>query len=125
MIGAQIVAQNMHNRTQRDDLLDASAQKLQQMASGDITPEKARAVATEFESLFISQMLEHMMSGDSLGESMFGSAETDDIYKGMMVDQYSKAITRAGGIGIAQHIERSLLERSQTQAELLKTQEVL
>lgn len=125
MISANVLANAMNTQMQRSDLLDATTQKLEQMAKGNMTKENAQKVAKEFEALFISQMLEHMMSGDTLGKEMFGSAESEEIYKGMMMEQYSKAIVKSGGIGIAQNLEKALIERSLANRELLKTQEVV
>ena len=119
MLQAATLANAMLAKTQRNDLLDAATQKLQQAASGSLSKGEAKKVASDFETLFISQMMEHMFSGDSLGESLFGNAETDEIYQSMMVDQYAKKIVEGGGIGIAAYIERALADRA-----LLKTQEV-
>lgn len=119
MIGANVVAGTMNGKMMRNDLLDSTAQKLQQAAEGKMTPEAAKQVGKEFESLFISQMLEHMMGGDTMGDSLFGNAESDEIYKSMMVEEYSKAIVKSGGIGIAAYIEKGLAQRA-----LLATQEV-
>lgn len=69
--------------------------------------------ALDFESLFISQMLEHMF-GESLGTELFGNKETSEIYKGLMVEQFGAEIARSGGIGIADYVR----------AELLKQQEI-
>ena len=74
---------------------------------------KADKTAKDFESLFVSQMLEQMF-GDSSGEDAFGDKDTNDVYKGLMIDEYSKQITKAGGIGIAAYVKH----------ELLKTQEM-
>ncbi len=119
MIQAGTLATAMSGKAQRNDLLDATTKKLQQVAAGSLSKEDAKKVAKDFESLFVSQMMEHMFSGDSLGESLFGSAESDEIYQSMMVDQYAKKIVDSGGIGIASYIERALADRA-----LLKAQEV-
>ncbi len=118
MIGAGLLAQSMHSNTMRNDLLDDRSKALASSAKEPMTADKAKKVAKEFESLFISQMLEHMF-GESSGEEAFGGAESDDIYKSMMVEQYGKAISKSGGMGIAAHIERSLMNRA-----LIATQEV-
>jgi flagellar protein FlgJ len=119
MIGASVIANSLNSQSQRDQQLDTTIKGLQRSANGELTRESAKKVSIEFEGLFISQMLEHMFSGESLGESLFGNGETDEIYKSMMVEQYSKAIVKSGGIGIADYIERSLNERA-----LLIAQEV-
>jgi len=79
-------------------------------------------VSKDFESVFISQMMESMF-GDSSGDEAFGSTETNDIYKGMMMDQYGKEIVKAGGIGIAAYVKAELIKQQQAQ-ELLKLQEI-
>jgi hypothetical protein len=33
----------------------------------------------------------------------------DDFYKAMLVDEYGKILSRAGGIGIASHVKREML----------------
>ena len=63
----------------------------------------------DFESMFLSQMLEQMF-GDSLGTESFGDEETHEIYKGLMVDEYGKIITKNGGIGIAGFVKQELLK---------------
>lgn len=73
------------------------------------------AVAKDFESLFISQMLGSMFSDETLGD-MFGDQQTKEIYKGMMVDEYGKKITQMGGIGIASFVKRELLALQEVQS---------
>ncbi|MEQ1789110.1 MAG: rod-binding protein [Rickettsiales bacterium] len=79
----------------------------------NMSAEKADIVSKDFESLFISQMLEQMF-GESSGSNAFGTSDTDEVYKGLMVQEYGKIISQSGGIGIAQNIK----------AELLKQQEI-
>lgn len=83
------------------------------LAKKNMTSEQVDKVAKDFESMFISQMTEQMF-GESSGETAFGTSDTDEVYKGLMVQEYGKMITKAGGMGIADYVKR----------ELLKTQEV-
>ena len=78
----------------------------------NMTPERAATVSKDFESLFISQMTEQMF-GESMGSEAFGSSDTDEVYKGLMVQEYGKMITKAGGIGIASNIYRELLKQQE------------
>lgn len=71
------------------------------------------AIAKDFESVFLSQMMSHMFAGDD-ANSYFGSGAAGDIYKGFLMNEYGKAVANAGGIGIAGTIR----------SELLKLQEV-
>lgn len=75
----------------------------------NMSAEKIDETAKDFESLFISQMVENMF-GESIGESAFGSDESNDIYKGMMTQEYGKIISKSGGIGIADYVKRELLQ---------------
>ena len=81
-------------------------------AAKQMSPEKIEAVSKDFESLFISQMVEQMF-GESMGSEAFGSEDTDEIYKGLMVKEYGKMIMESGGIGIAQNIKSELLKQQE------------
>jgi len=73
-----------------------------------VTMEKIDAVSKDFEAQFLSQMLESMFSTVDTKQALGGS-EAEDTYRSMMVTEYGKAISRAGGIGIAAQIKRSML----------------
>ena len=62
---------------------------------------EARRVAQEFEAVFIGQMLQPIFQNLS-AEEPFGGGSSEDIWRSMQVDEYGKAITKAGGIGIAE-----------------------
>ena len=82
-------------------------------ASKNMTPQQAEAAGKDFESMFLSQMLEQMF-GDSIGDDAFGDADSSDVYKSMMVDAYGKEISRSGGIGIADYVKKELLKLQET-----------
>ena len=65
-----------------------------------MTPEQMEQVAKDFESLFISQMMEQMFDDESLGTDLFGDKQTSEIYKGLMLEEYGDIISESGGIGI-------------------------
>ena len=65
-------------------------------------------VAREFEAQFISQMLESMFSGVET-DGQLGGGESESTYRSMMIDEYGKMISRAGGIGVADHVKREML----------------
>lgn len=66
--------------------------------------------AEDFEAVFLSQMLQHMFAGVDMNPMSEGKSPGDDIYKSMLVDEYGKILTRAGGIGIADHVKREMLK---------------
>jgi Rod binding domain-containing protein len=73
----------------------------------------ARKVAQDFESFFLSQMLQPMFRKTE-PEEPFSGGPGEDAWKSFQIEEYGKAIARAGGVGIADMIMR----------EMLKTQEV-
>ena len=70
------------------------------------TPAAARAVADEFESVFLSQMLQTMTAGLG-GEGPLGGG--DNAFASLLQDEYAKLISRAGGIGIGETVSRQLI----------------
>ncbi|WP_417689752.1 rod-binding protein [Roseibium sp.] len=65
--------------------------------------------ALEFEAVFLKNMLETMFTGLEEGGT-WGSGHGAEAWQGMMIDEYAKAISDAGGIGLAASVERQLLE---------------
>lgn len=84
-----------------------TAQKAKAAMKG-ASPEKMNQVAEEFEAQFISQMLENMFSGIET-DGPLGGGQEEGTYRSMLIDQYGKIISRAGGIGVADHVKREML----------------
>lgn len=78
-----------------------------------LDPAQARRVAQDYESVFLSQVLKPMFNNTDAA-APFGGGFAEDMWRSMEVDEYGKAVARAGGIGIADAIYR----------QILKTQEV-
>ena len=70
---------------------------------------EADAVRTgkDFEQMFLSQMLQPMFEG--IGEGPFSGGYGEKMFKSMQLDEYAKALTNSGGIGIAGAITREIL----------------
>lgn len=68
-----------------------------------------RATAVEFEAVFLSQLLEHMTAGLKT-DGPLGGGHAETIYRSMQNQEFAKAIARAGGIGIADAIQREILK---------------
>lgn len=84
-------------------------QNIDHKMSKTISGAQIDGAAQDFESLFISQMLEQMF-GDSIGDDAFGDSETSEVYKGLMVQEYGKLIAKSGGIGVAPYVKNELLK---------------
>lgn len=100
--------------TAQAQVLEAQAQAAQQHAkqlAGTSTTDKdaLRKTAEDFESVFLSQMLQPMF--DTIPtDSFMGGGHAETIYRGMMVQEMGKSISQSGGIGIADTIYRELLK---------------
>lgn len=67
----------------------------------------AKQIGTEFESLFIHQMLELMSQGVKTPEVM-GGGSAEDIYRSMMNEKIAAEVARGGGLGVAEAIENQV-----------------
>ena len=69
---------------------------------------KARAVAQDFESVFLNSMFVNMFTGID-GEGPFGGGTGTGVWRSFLTDEYAKTFAKSGGIGIADHVYRSLI----------------
>ena len=75
------------------------------VAEGD---EALRAVAQEFEALFVKQMFGSMRSSLNPENDMLHGGLSQNIFEDMLYDEYSKVMARTGSIGIADLIYSQL-----------------
>lgn len=113
IIGADILSSAMMKQIDRSAESAAGMARAKILHNKNNVPEdleqKADKTAKDFESLFITQMLEQMF-GESVGTELFGDEESSDVYRQLMVEQYGKKISDSGGIGIADYVKRELLK---------------
>jgi flagellar protein FlgJ len=77
---------------------------------------KAKSTASDFEGMFLNSMFSEMTTGLK-GEGPFGDTPGTGVWRSMLTEQYSKSFARAGGVGIASEVYRSLiLKQAKTQA---------
>ena len=81
--------------------------------SADGTLSKAKRIqidkaAQDFEAVFLSQMLAPMFEPLET-DSLFGGGSGERMYRGMLVEEYGKALSRNGGVGIAEAVARQLI----------------
>ncbi len=76
-------------------------------------PNELRRVAEEFEAIFLAQMLAPMFEGletDGLGGGGIG----EEIFRPMLIERYADALSRSGGVGIADSVVRELMRLQET-----------
>jgi flagellar protein FlgJ len=69
---------------------------------------KAQSTATDFEAMFLNSMFSQMTSGLK-GDGPFGETKGTAVWRSMQIEQYSKTFARAGGVGIANEVYRTLI----------------
>jgi Rod binding domain-containing protein len=69
---------------------------------------KAKTQAQNFEGMFLNSMFSEMTNGLK-GEGPFGNTVGTGIWRSMLTEQYSKSFARAGGVGIAKDVYRSMI----------------
>jgi Rod binding domain-containing protein len=69
---------------------------------------RAKSTATDFEAMFLNSMFSEMTAGVK-GEGPFGDTQGTGVWRSMLTEQYSKLFARAGGVGIASDVYRTLI----------------
>ena len=78
---------------------------------------KAQKTATDFEAMFLNSMFSQMTSGLK-GDGPFGSTPGTGVWRSMLTEQYSKNFAKAGGVGVATEVYRTLIMQ---QAKTIRT----
>ena len=93
------------------DLLTVNPPAAGKLAAGSYTAggnDRAHAAAQDFEAVFLNSMFQHMFTGID-GEGPFGGSGATGVWRSVLTDQYAKSIAKAGGIGIAAQVYKSLM----------------
>ena len=73
---------------------------------------KARAAAQDFEAVFLNSMFSRCSQASS-GDGPFGGGGAVGVWRSMLTDEYAKSFAKAGGIGIADQVYRTLIARQE------------
>ena len=90
------------------DATTAAADKLGHAA-------KARTAAVNFEAQFLNSMFSQMLTGID-GDGPFGGGHAVGVWRSFLTEQYAKTFSKAGGIGLADHVYRSLMAHQEARA---------
>ena len=69
---------------------------------------RIRQTAQQFEATFMAQMLRPMFEGLST-EAPFGGGHAEETWRGFMIDEMGKQISRAGGVGLADQVMAEMI----------------
>jgi Rod binding domain-containing protein len=76
---------------------------------------RAREQAVDFEAVFLNNMFSQMFT-DTDGDGPFGGGGKAGVWRSFLTEEYSKSFAKAGGIGIADHVYRALLNQQEASA---------
>ncbi len=95
-----VKAVNTNRATNKANKIDAKIDpKLEQ---------KIDASAQEFEAVFLSEMIKPMFEGIET-EGLFGGGKAEEVFRGILIQEYGKKIAAAGGIGLSSQLKSELL----------------
>lgn len=72
-------------------------------------PDPQRKIAEEFEASFLTEMLKY--SGVNKTSESFGGGAGEEAFSTMLNDAYAKALVESGGVGIADLVYKSIVEK--------------
>ena len=77
---------------------------------------RMRAQAADFEVQFVNSMFQHMYTGLD-GNGPFGGSTGVGPWRSFLTEEYAKNFVKAGGIGIADSVYKSLLAHQEARAK--------
>jgi Rod binding domain-containing protein len=80
-----------------------------QATTADLARGKAKDAAEKFEAQFLSSMLQQMFEGIET-DGPFGGGQGEQMFRSLMTEAMGKQMTKAGGIGLADTIQREILK---------------
>lgn len=122
MVG-RIDSQLLHAQTRANhrvgEALYTDLNALKNMDKGDNSPEAMRAVAQQFESIFVKMMLDSMRDANAaFSEGNYLNSSETEFYQDMMDNQLSVTLARGKGVGLADIIYRQLARYSTAREEV-------
>jgi hypothetical protein len=60
-------------------------------------------------------MLSHMFEGVG-NDPIFGGGKGEEVFKSFLLDEYGKSVSRAGGFGIADAVQKEMLRQQERRA---------
>ena len=80
-----------------------------QSTTVELAKSKAKDAAEKFEAQFLSVMFQSMFEGIK-SDGPFGGGEGEAMFRSMMTEAMGKQVAKAGGIGVADSVQREILK---------------
>jgi Rod binding domain-containing protein len=75
-------------------------------------PDELDKVFKDYEAVYMSQMLSHMMSGIEV-DPTFGGGPGEEMMRSLLVNEYGKSMSENGGFGLADAMKKQLLQQQE------------
>jgi flagellar protein FlgJ len=75
---------------------------------------QVQAAAKQFESMFMSEMLNHMYEGVET-DGPFGGGHGEEVFRSMMIQEYGNIITNSKQFKLSDQISREMLRMQEEQ----------
>ena len=69
---------------------------------------KAEETAKEFEAVFVAEMMKPMFEGIST-DGMFGGGKGEEVFRGMLLEEYGKLMAQTSSIGLADQVKQQII----------------
>jgi peptidoglycan hydrolase FlgJ len=80
--------------------------------------DKARAASQDFEAVYLNTMFQQMFTGlDGDGPMGAGTGAGAGVWRSFLTDEYARTVAKSGGVGIADHVYRSLIAQQETNSK--------
>lgn len=91
--------------------INATIQNSQGIAidKAKILAARADKAAQDFEAVYISEMLKPMIETVEVDEN-FGGGKGEEVFRGLLIQELGKSISKQGGVGLAEHVRAELLK---------------
>ena len=96
------------NKARMDRAVNAVNQTAPAKSADIPNLEHIEEAAHEFEAMFITEMLRPMFENIK-PDPMFGGGKGEEVFQGMMLEQYGKTMADSGGIGIAKYVKAEMI----------------
>lgn len=66
-------------------------------------------IAKDFEAVFLTEMVRPIFESVEV-DPMFGGGRSEEIFRSMMLEEYGKSLSEAGGVGLASFVKAELIK---------------
>lgn len=100
---------NMALINAQQNQVSGSLQNVRTSLQSDVDLEKMEKTASEFEAVFVSEMMKPMFEGLTT-DGMFGGGKGEEVFRGILLQEYGKMMSASGSVGIADHVKATMIQ---------------